>query len=381
LKENNSAYTGSSPEINVFDLLFLIVNNKFKILISLILFASIGILYINLYPPAFKVSIKIDPISYEEESNYEFLNSIKLSNVEEDQKIKFDGDEFKVITAEKLLDIFINELSTLEGITKSLEKNSKSIEFSEIKNPDEKNDLLLKIAKGFKIQEELNWKKTKLSYIVTFSSRDITEAKLILEDALEYTNKQVQSAVSNELKNIKNALANDVVYESKSIALSTLLYLKSQYVIAEKFSVNEPILEAKVINLLKENVQWETKEFPLYLLGTQILEQHINDLENIVDNVNSSERDFLEVLSSIGVFALNPLNQLSKVSRLEEAIMFSPVNKDTFRSANYQIDLIDFSKSAMNTIIMIILIIIGFIFGVFISLISSLASRSDKNPN
>ena len=72
---------------------------------------------------------------------------------------------------------------------------------------------------------------------------------------------------------------------------------------------------------------------------------------------------------------------LSKVSRLEEAIMFSPVNKDTFRSANYQIDLIDFSKSAMNTIIMIILIIIGFIFGVFISLISSLASRSDKNPN
>ena len=43
-----------------------------------------------------------------------------------------------------------------------------------------KKDILRKIAKGFVIEEQLNFKKTKLNYLVSFNSNDITEAKLIL---------------------------------------------------------------------------------------------------------------------------------------------------------------------------------------------------------
>ena len=39
----------------------------------------------------------------------------------------------------------------------------------------------------------------------------------------------------------------------KKIALETLLYLKNQLLIAEKFEISEPTMERQIINLLKDN--------------------------------------------------------------------------------------------------------------------------------
>ena len=53
-----------TTELNIFSLINIIINNKFKILISVLFFLSAGIIYVNIYPPTFKAVIKIDQISY-----------------------------------------------------------------------------------------------------------------------------------------------------------------------------------------------------------------------------------------------------------------------------------------------------------------------------
>ncbi len=368
--DNNKLHSTSTTELNIFDLIQLIVANKLKIILSLVFFVICGVIYINNFPPPFKVSIKINQVNYEEISNYAFLNSINTSiNTSERSEQKLEMSD-TLISSEKLMEIFINELSSLDGIIASLEANKKNIDI-DYKDINEKKDILRKIAKGFVIEEQLNFKKTKLNYLVSFNSNDITEAKLILRDALDYTNNKVKVSVSNELFNIKNSLANDAVYESKRVALDTLIYLKNQLLIAEKFEISDPSIERQIINLLKDNVQWETNKVPHYLLGTKILKRHIEDLEYVVNDQNKDENDILNVLSSVGIFSLKPLHQLTQVARLEEAISISPIIGENFKAVNYDIDLIDVSKSSINTLFMILFVIMGLLFGIFIAIYTS----------
>ena len=77
--------------------------------------------------------------------------------------------------------------------------------------------------------------------------------------------------------------------------------------IAEKFEISDPSIERQIINLLKDNVQWETNKVPHYLLGTKILKRHIEDLEYVVNDQNKDENDILNVLSSVGIFSLKLL--------------------------------------------------------------------------
>ncbi len=363
-----------TTELNIFSLINIIINNKFKILISVLFFLSAGIIYVNIYPPTFKAVIKIDQIGYEEISHYSFLNTIKINNIDGDlkQKVK-EIQDAELISSEKLLEIFINKFSSLEGLIFSLEKNNPNL-YSHIDNDEEsKRAVLQQVAKGFNIEEELSFKKTKLSYLISFGTNDTANAKLILKDALDYTNQKVNESLNVELQNIKNSLANDAIYESKKIALETLLYLKNQLLIAEKFEISDPTMERQIINLLKDNIR-EKERIPHYTLGTNFLNKHINDLELVMSDFSTDETEILNTLSSVGLFSLNPLHQLRQVARLEEAIRISPINKNTFKAVEYDVELTDFSKSMIDMLVLIAAIVIGLLFGIFVSVFYSIRS-------
>jgi len=365
----------STTELNIFSLINIIINNKFKILISVIFFLSAGIIYVNIYPPTFKAVIKIDQIGYDEISHYSFLNTIKIKNIDGVRKEnEREREDAELISPEKLLEIFVKEFSSLEGLIFSLEKNNPNL-YSHIENDEvSKRELLLQVAKGFNIEEKLSFKKTRLSYLISFGTKDTANAKLILKDALDYTNKKVNESLIVELENIKNALANDAVYESKKIALETLLYLKNQLLIAEKFEISEPTMERQIINLLKDNIHWETRRIPHYTLGTNFLIKHIKDLELVMSDLSTDETEILNTLGSVGLFSLNPLHQMRQVARLEEAIRISPINQNTFKAVEYDIELTDFSKSAIHTLILIAAFVTGLLFGIFVSVFYSIRS-------
>ncbi len=365
----------NTTELNIFSLINIIINNKFKIFISVLFFLSAGILYVNLYPPTFKAIIKIDQIGYEDISHYSFLNTIKIKNIDGGLKDETkENQDIDLVSSEKLLEIFIREFSSLEGLIFSLEKNNPNL-YSHIANDEvSKRNLLQQVAKGFNIEEELNFKKTRLSYLISFGTNDTDNAKLVLKDALDYTNQKVNESLIVELENIKNSLANDAIYESKKIALETLLYLKNQLLIAEKFEISEPTMERQIINLLKDNIHWETRRIPHYTLGTKFLNKHINDLELVMSDLSTNETEILNTLGSVGLFSLNPLHQIRQVARLEEAIRTSPLNKDTFKAVEYDVELTDFSKSMIDTLVLIAAFVIGLFFGIFVSVFYSIRS-------
>ena len=93
-----------------------------------------------------------------------------------------------------------------------------------------------------------------------------------------------------------------------------------------------------------------------------------------MSDLSTNETEILNTLGSVGLFSLNPLHQIRQVARLEEAIRTSPLNKDTFKAVEYDVELTDFSKSMIDTLVLIAAFVIGLFFGIFVSVFYSIRS-------
>tara|TARA_A100001015_G_C15043652_1_gene741713 strand:+ start:5923 stop:6999 length:1077 start_codon:yes stop_codon:yes gene_type:complete len=345
MKKNIQRY---NSEIDLIYVLKIIWDSKIKIIFITLISFLIGLgynlqipkNYLNVLDISVPTSMELQRVGYlnklmeinslegNNEPNYEnvFTN---LSNTYLAKTLDYQNSPI----SQQILNMFINELKDYEEFFFYL-KNIKKVEeaVSKFKIEDQEVELF----KYASLLEVIEPKKDKKDYILNFIWHDPDEAKKILQDTLDFVQKNLQIRIVNELRQtleFKKKFALNIDRER-------LNFLIEQSSIARELGILDNQIDS--LNLSQSNVSLNinTANIAYYLRGYKAINKEIEIIKN---------RDY-EVFEYIE-------KEISNFSDLD------------FELVNYNIYLMS-SESLNNTkLILIIFIVLGLIIGSFYSLI------------
>ncbi len=345
MKKNIQRY---NSEIDLIYVLKIIWDSKIKIIFITLISFLIGLgynlqipkNYLNVLDISVPTSMELQRVGYlnklmeinslegNNEPNYEnvFTN---LSNTYLAKTLDYQNSPI----SQQILNMFINELKDYEEFFFYL-KNIKKVEeaVSKFKIEDQEVELF----KYASLLEVIEPKKDKKDYILNFIWHDPDEAKKILQDTLDFVQKNLQIRIVNELR-------QTLEFKKKfalNIARERLNFLIEQSSIARELGILDNQIDS--LNLSQSNVSLNinTANIAYYLRGYKAINKEIEIIKN---------RDY-EVFEYIE-------KEISNFSDLD------------FELVNYNIYLMS-SESLNNTkLILIIFIVLGLIIGSFYSLI------------
>ena len=333
-----------NDEIDLIVLFKILWESKIKIILITIISFLLGVGYNSQIPSSY-----INTLTIESRNNLDLIKYVYLKKmVEQESKDQYKKnlvpdmsdniEKSKVI----ILDKFIDELKDYEEFLLSIEKTKKIQDhYSKLNISGKSKELeLFKFSKLLEIDQG---EKNKKDYTINFKWHDPHEAKMILQDTLSLT-----------LKNLKYRIITEMVQTlefSKQIKLisdrENLVFLKEQSSIAKELDIYDNQSSIFSINYAAPNI-------PYYLRGYNSI---IKEIE-IIENRKYQNFNFLK----------------QEIDDLK--------NYD-FSLVNYNIFLMD-TESLKNTrLILIISILLGLIAGISYVIISNVikshtASKKNK---
>jgi LPS O-antigen subunit length determinant protein (WzzB/FepE family) len=333
-----------NDEIDLIVLFKILWESKIKIILITIISFLLGVGYNSQIPSSY-----INTLTIESRNNLDLIKYVYLKKMVEqenkDQYIKNlvpdmsdNIEKSKVI----ILDKFIDELKDYEEFLLSIEKTKKIQDhFSKLNISSKSKELeLFKFSKLLEIDQE---EKNKKDYTINFKWHDPHEAKMILQDTLSLT-----------LKNLKYRIITEMVQtlefnkQKKLISdRENLVFLKEQSSIAKELDIYDNQSSVFPINIATPNI-------PYYLRGYNSIIKEIEIIEN---------------------------RKYQKFNFLKQEI--DDLKNYDFSLVNYNIFLMD-TESLKNTrLILIISILLGLIAGISYVIISNVikshtASKKNK---
>lgn len=332
-----------------------IVNEVFKSKLMLFLILLVTIILtlffaFNVNKPRWTGNLKIEKISSIDHNDFMALKEF---------------DEIYSIKKDYLAKLFIEEIKNRSGASKIIDRLG-IIDRSKIKNEE---DYLYEVKKeAFQIEisiekdEELSEENQNEYYVIEYSSYNydniIKIISFICDDAdrnvkdflirkFDNTVNTIETSRKNQIQDIEKALENSLV-DIKNNNDKRIAFLREQSEIAKSLALAENQLESQAINK-GEDIQ------PYYLRGYVAIDREIELIESRSDISLYVDNTELENEKRI-------LEQDLTTNRLLAAFNKTPISKDTFRSANYDIANIQISRSDFGRAkILIIGLFVGFI--------------------
>ena len=296
----------SNDEIDLFEIILILWENRFKILIITTAFITTGLLYFNSLNKSFTASTNIKPISTFENRKYEIYNTYAREGVlnptekgvlNPTEKGVLNPTEKGVLNfnSQSLFNLFINQIQVDEIIAKGIIKsklinkdNFKSEEIyqeevkriaisiidnmsspSEDKENKKKNQAYWQY--NYNIIDKLKWRNF-LEYVEENANEKIRESLIsqfntnleILSNNAKYKIEDIDQKIANELENYENSIS------------SRLVFLNEQAEIARALGISKNTLEIEnfqTTNTIVTNIKSESS---YYLKGYQMIEKEIS---------------------------------------------------------------------------------------------------------
>lgn len=275
-------------EVNLFQLLKSIWDQKIKVILITIIFGLVGTGYNYTLPEQinkFKYTLNIKSSANSEFIKfvpiYNFLNTsesdltgISLTGLKETDGITATSTATPKLINEKILDKFIGELMDFEELILTLKNNEKiSKKISELSETEQER-ILFNYAKLFSISLPKDGNST--NHILSFiweEDRDV--GSKILGKTLNLTIDNLRDQFYDELDNLLNIKINAVINQDKR----KIEYLLEQSIIAKELDIADNQVEN--INLTQSNVSFNINTIDAYYLrGYKAIDAEIFLIKN-----------------------------------------------------------------------------------------------------
>ena len=371
-----------NDEIDIFDIILNLWENKIKIIGITTAFLILGFLYFNFLDKNFIATTNVKPISTFEANKYKLYNSLAGEDV--------DVEGVSNINQETLLDLFIQKIKTTEIIEDGIIKlklvnkdNFKTeIDYQEkiqqtailivdqIKPPsvDEKNENKKKPywKLNFKISDKESWKNF-LKYLENKANEEIRQSLIntfnkeidILNVNLKFELEDIEQKIANELNDYKISITNRLAFLKEQAEIARTLNIKKNTLEAENFQTDNT-----VVTIIKS-------ENSYYLKGYEMIEKEMS-------LISSRENEKLFIVNLIELEkSKRAILQNKKIERLKFLFSETPVaNKDNFVAAKIDFLTTAYKSEQSLTTILSISLMMGLIVSlIYLLLINIIHSR------
>jgi len=387
------------PQDDEFDLVSvikLIWSRKWKIAITVIVFAIVGLVYEKISPKKkFNSTSVIERMDSTELDKYFFYNDIIKSNKSEqiyknkdikDIEIKVKGRSesnpypFLEISPQLLEELFIETIKNRSLFKKGIHKY-KLLDASNYADKEKYEDAITKLASSINIIETIIDKELNRSYfsiefshyesekwlsVLSFVEKSANSAvKKNLQDRFRASLEITKLMKSYEIEDIKKQIENRLLdYELKTA--DRLLFLREQAEIARAIDIAKNTTEIPAFgsqNTMFSKIQPESQ---FYLRGYEAIEKEI---ELIEQRTEADKISFIDGIIELEQKKRN-IEQNQKLNRIKYAFQSSPLAEgNDFTAASIMIAGTKFKYPTSLTLQ--IAILLGLIFGVLNVLIFS----------
>jgi LPS O-antigen subunit length determinant protein (WzzB/FepE family) len=312
-----------NDEIDLFEILLSLWENKFKILIITTAFITTGLLYFNSLNKSFTATTNIKPISTFEDQKYEIYNT-------------YVGEDVLNLNSQSLFNLFINQIQIDEIIEKGIIK-SKLINKDNFKNEESYEEEVKRTAiliidqmshasKNNKTESAHNWQynyniidklkwRNFLEYVEENANEKIRQSLIsefntnleILSNNAKFIIEDIDQKIVNELENYENSISN------------RLAFLNEQAEIARALDISKNTLEIKnfeTTNTIASNIEPESS---YYLNGYVMIEKEISLI-----NSRTNKEAFIKNLAKLKQ-ARNLILKNKKINRLKFLFSKTPI--------------------------------------------------------
>ena len=293
-----------SEEIDLFEIIDVLWENKIKITIFTIIAGILGAVLYYITPKNFEVYTDFSPAK----SSF-FLNYYNLNKVLNENNFGFSMER------ENIFNLVIEEFNDLDEVKSVLLKNE-NINNQYLSNLDNESQIKLinNFAKKFEIIPPL---KNEKSWKLKFVWSDVEEGKEIFYLAMRLSQENLQKSLIDDLnkysnfidfqnnlkkENLENRIS--LLLKSESLALEKrVLYLSEQAEIARSLGIQKNNLDEIEFTSLNQNTMEfnvSTSTMPEYLRGYDALEKERDLLkQRSTKEILLASNDYIEWVSKI----------------------------------------------------------------------------------
>ncbi len=383
--------TERNGEVDLFELLFIVVQEKITVLTFSLIALLLGILFVFAVPQKYAAELTIRPLLYDEITKYTDLNAVVDFREETEASvvaIDLGGDEdrgrtVETVSAGKLLDFFGSTLLSAEPMRAALERESAGYA-ALADDPEAQQEFLEEFLNDFRVKspdpEAIEF--GVLDWVIEVETRNVEEMRRIVLAVLDHARESARRSVLNQITSIRDAREKEIVlaledaHRELELAVfgyqiqqdQRLLFLQEQARIARALDIRDRAFEARtgadafaaaIDDIAPSADIAGDSTMPYYLRGYAAIEEEIRVLQGRV--VDSSER-FMPRANALRV-KVREYETDRSVQRIDTALAVSPVSDESFVAARYNTTLLIFERTMSTPVILAVATFLGLVGG------------------
>ncbi len=214
----------ADDEIDLLELFGTIWDAKWTILLGTVSALAVGLAASFAIPKTYTLSTPIKPAA-----DSVFIDLLPIASFKKKLTVALDlgdakADDVGVVDGKYVFDAFVSEFNDYEEIVEVIKSTSVVADISKELTADEKNELLLKLAKQFKLTPP---SKAEGFWDASFKWRDADEGIEILQNAMLMALQNTKEKIINEAETTSDVLQKAYRKELEDIQISVDVFLGS----------------------------------------------------------------------------------------------------------------------------------------------------------
>jgi len=372
MQNENAQHDHYNDEIDLADLVRSLWDGKWLVIGVTFLATLLAVAYLMLLPAkTYTGSLPITPLSQADLEIYQ----------------EFNASQFMPITQQKLLDLFIEDLITYDGIEAAM----LSLDFVKKETGERASDFLARVRRdayyNFTVvpPSRDDEKAYRPNWTIEITTHEMLLADQVLRRAFAQAhtsvntllNQQFQRLSAMKKRAIHISLEDIAIAQNNAIEQYDLKLTERLAFLAEQAGI------ARVLDLAKDTLSShdyttssavvtavKTKE-SFYLRGYIAIEKEIETL-----NARTSPIPFINEWVSLNAQKQALLSDKT-AERAELTFAQTPIGHDDFRATTYDLASIQYTSKTKSTLVLALSIVLGGMLGIFVLLIRNAVIRKD----
>lgn len=386
----------TEEELNLYEVILSIWNDKFKIILILLITVAFG-LWTNSFPKKYLATTEIIPISFDVENKYSSYNHFtKINQLNKNIENKRTDDLFleniiqnyieekknyvnhEIIDKDFLYSLFLEAVQNKEIFIEPIIKN-KLINRDKFTNDLDFNETLNKLLSSIEIVPNSNQNQNQnLKYNdrqvwnINFKTQDKQKWTNILQEVNSKINKKIKYSLEEDFKkkieleinrneialdDIKNQIDNKNMF-NKIENENRLAFLSDQALLAKELNIATPSIFQN--NKSEKNSTEIINDNNYFLKGYKAIEKEIQLMKS------REKQNYIDKNIEILNLRKKSLEDNKFLDRLKSVINETPIKSENFFAANIKYNFTNYKSLNLGLIkTLIISIVVGLIIGVF----------------
>lgn len=382
-----------SNEIDLFELLNVVIQERVTVLAISVVALLLGILFVLAVPQKHVAELTIRPLLYDEIGKYTDLNSVVDFREETEASvvaIEIGGEgenrnsDFETVSSERLLDFFGGALLGAEPVRTALQAESAAYA-ALADDPEEQKKFLEDFLNHFRVTapdpETLEF--GVLEWVVDVETRNVDEMRRVVLAALGHAEETARAAVAGQINSIRDAREREIslaledalreldlaIYGYELQQAQRLAFLREQAGIARALDIRDRAFEARTgADAAVASVETVSSTadiagdspLPYYLRGYLAIEEEIRVLEA---RGGDDVARYIPKANALRV-KIRELESDRSVERIDAALAASPLSGGDFVAARYNTTLLIFERAISTPVILVVSVFLGVVGGI-----------------